>query len=141
MEAISASASHLDTREDTVHDTVILTDSLSALQALTARDADASVRGLQDRLKRLSAHSTVVIQWIPADCGIPVNERTDGLAKDDSMQDQPEEELSFQEAIALLKHKSRRHWRTHNGNYNPKQDSIRLLRREQAAILSPVNWT
>ena len=31
VEAISVAASHLNTQEDTVHDIVILTDSLSAL--------------------------------------------------------------------------------------------------------------
>ena len=73
VEAISAAVSHVDTQEDTVHDIVILTDSLSALQALTVRDADASVRGLQDSLQRLSIHRTVVLQWIAAHCGIPGN--------------------------------------------------------------------
>ena len=135
VEAISAAPSHLNTQEDIVHGIVILTDSLSALQQLTARDADTSVRGLQDSLQHLCTHDTVVLQWIPAHCGILGNKQADGLAKAGSMQDEPEVELSFQEAKTLLKHKSRSDWRT-QGIYNAKQDSIRLLRREQAATIA-----
>ena len=37
--------------------------------------------------------------------------------------------------LGAFKHKSRSDWRTQNGNYNPKEDTIGLLRREQAAII------
>ena len=67
-----------------------------------------------------------------------LNERAHNFAKDGSMQDQPEVELSFQEANTLLKHKSRSDWRTQNGNYNPKQDSIRTGRHHISSANRPL---
>ena len=54
--------------------TVILTDSKAALQSLISNTPDQSVHQLQKDLQLLPHECTVVLQWIPAHCGIPGNE-------------------------------------------------------------------
>ena len=76
-----------------------------------------------------------MLQWIPAHCGIPGNERADKLAKTGSNCDQPQSELSFQEAKALVKQQQTSRWRGINGGYKPQTDSIRLLDRKKATMI------
>ena len=51
--------------------TVILTDSKSALQSLTPNTPDQPIHQLLKDLQLLPHECTVVLQWIPAHCGIP----------------------------------------------------------------------
>ena len=125
---------HLITSETPSISTVILTDSLSALQALTAKTTDAPIRELHDSLQHLCLQQKVILQWIPAHCGIPGNEQADSLAKSGSTLDQPQAELSYQEAKMLIKRFSEQEWQKRN-NYNAKADAIRLLDREMAVII------
>ena len=135
VKAIAAAADHLHAQADTGHSIVILSDSMSTMQALAARNPDASVRALQDSLQRLASSRMVVLQWIPAHCGIQGNELADRLAKEGSMQDQPAPELSYREAKTLVKHRTRTVWRTSFRGYNNRQDSLRFLNRSEATTI------
>ena len=77
--------------------TVILTDSKAALQSLTSNTPDQSIHQLLKDHQLLPHECTVVLQCIPAHCGISGNERADRLAKSGSKQLQP---LSIERAMA-----------------------------------------
>ena len=64
--------------------TVILTDSKATLQSLTSNTPGQKIHQLLKDLQLLPHECTVVLQWIPAHCVIPGNERTDRLAKSGS---------------------------------------------------------
>ena len=134
VKAITLASTHLVACGEPAVNTVILTDSLSTLQALTAGSADASIDELRDSLQQLQALRRVVLQWIPAHCGIPGNERADSLAKAGSSLAQPQVKLSYREATTILKQEARQKWRREN-SYNPEADAIRLLNREKATII------
>ena len=83
--------------------TVILTDSKAAFQSLTSNTPDQPIHQLLKDLQLLPRECTVVLQWIPAHCGIPGNERADRLAKSGSRQLQPLSTSTSQEANTLLR--------------------------------------
>ena len=90
---------------------------------------------LRDTLQQLCNQRRVVLQWIPAHCGIPGNEKADSLARAGSDLPQPQVNLSYQEAKTLLKHQARSKWQQKNGGYNPRTDAIRLLDRQSASVI------
>jgi ribonuclease HI len=61
---------------------VLLTDSLSTIEALTSRNRD--LEELRDSPHKLSKHHEVTLRWIPGHCGIPRTKRADTLAKEGS---------------------------------------------------------
>jgi hypothetical protein len=65
---------------------LVLTDSLAALQALNPATSDQLTEKLLLNLSRLLHPKRVVLlkQWIPANVEIPGNERVDHLAKEGS---------------------------------------------------------
>ena len=115
--------------------TVILTDSKAALQSLTSNTPDQPIHQLLKDLQLLPHECTVVLQWIPAHCGIPGNERVDLLAKSGSKQLQPMSASTYQEAKTLLRNRQKCQWKRATGDYNPSADPInRLARHEQTTI-------
>ena len=104
--AITAAAQHLAApeRDPPNCPIVILTDSLSTLQALSAEETDHSMRELQNAIQRIATHQRMVLQWIPAHSGIPGNEKADRLAKEGSKKEQPQTKLSYCEAKMVLTH-------------------------------------
>ena len=132
--ALRTAADFLISLEETPPKVVFLTDSLSALQALTV-PAEQLVEELKKSLKDLSQKASTVLQWIPAHCGIAGNEKADGLAKDAGRQGQLETSLSFRETKTLIKQRWKTAFKERNGGYMPNQDPIhRLHRAEQTAI-------
>ncbi|XP_070177942.1 uncharacterized protein [Littorina saxatilis] len=131
---VERAADFLTSLEETPPKVVFLSDCLSALQVLTA-PAEHLVEELKKSLNDLSQKASVVLQWIPAHCGIAGNEKADGLAKDAGRQEQPETSLSFRETKTLIKHRWKTAFKERNGGYKPDQDPIhRLSRAEQTAI-------
>ena len=115
--------------------TVILTDSKAVLQSLTSNTPDQPIHQLLKDLQLLPHECTVVLQWIPAHCGIPGNERADRLAKTGSKQLQPTSTSTYQEAKTLLRNRQKCQWKKATGDYNPSTDPInRLARHEQTTI-------
>ena len=100
---------------------------------------DQSIHQMLTDLQLLPQESTVVLQWIPARCGIPVNERADRLAKPWSKQLQPLSTSTYQEAKTLLQNRQRCQWRRatrdYNRDYNHSTNPFnRLARHEQTTI-------
>ena len=135
VKAIAAAADYLSTSENPGGGVVILTDSLSTLQALAGKNPDAATRELQDSLKRLAALRPFTLQWIPAHCGIQGNEKADSLAKEGSKKEQPVPELSFCEAKSLIRHRTRVIWRSSHGGYDYQRDALHSLGRSDASAI------
>ena len=106
--------------------TAILTDSKAALQSLISNTPDQPLHQLLKDLQLLPHECTVVLQWIPAHCGIPGNERVDRLAKSGSKELQPLSTSTYQEAKTLLRNSQRCQWRRVTGDCNPSTNSINV---------------
>ena len=77
-EALMQAASSVHASGKEFHQVVFLSDALSVLRAYQNNKLPSLTRALQQ-----VAHSRrVVLQWIPAHCGIPGNEQADRLAKE-----------------------------------------------------------
>ena len=94
------------TVEMTPQKKVILIDSKAALQSQISNTSDQPVHQLLKDLQLLPQECTVVLQWIPAHCGIPGNERADRLAKSGSKQLHFLPTTIYQEAKTLLGNKN-----------------------------------
>ena len=79
--------------------TVFLTGAFSVIQALTNNTLPHPAKALQ----LLSNNCRVVLQWIPAHCGVPGNEQADTLAKQGAHTKQPGVNLSYQENAIITK--------------------------------------
>ena len=103
-------------RDNTIKptDVVILTDSQSALEAITSfKDKPAS---LIEQLIQ-TCHSTsenhqiqIFLQWIPGHCDIFGNEKADSLAKLGSKMPQPDEKTRYNSAKLIAKQHSKTIW-------------------------------
>ena len=114
---------------------VVLTDSKAALQSLTSESPDQEIRKLQKDLFSLPGACSVVLQWIPAHCGIHGNEKADQLAKTGSRKPQQQSSSTYREAKTLLNNRQKAEWKKAKGDYNTCTDPINHLQRsEQTAI-------
>ena len=114
---------------------VILTDSLSALQALSFGSTLTSFQQLHDNNRILSQKNNVVFQWIPAHVGIPGNESAYKLANEGGKLLQPHNPVSCSEAKTQLKLSFKEQWKKGNDGYCPKKGSIHsLTKKEQTTI-------
>jgi hypothetical protein len=77
--------------------------------------------------------SRVVIQWIPAHCGIPGNNKADLLAKDGSQQQQESPSTSYNEAKMLLKQAHHKTWQRKRGDHG-RYTLLHLSRKEATTI-------
>ena len=131
--ALQTAISHIITTQP--EKSVILSDSKAALQSLSSDSPDRDVQKIKEDLHSIPPRCTVVLQWIPAHCGISGNEEADQLAKNGSKMIQPNSTTTYREAKTLLKNKRKTEWRRSTDNYNPKQDPINNLKRnDQTAI-------
>ena len=79
--------------------TVFLTDALSVLEALQTNKSPL----LATQMQELGNTCRVVLQWIPAHCGIPGNEQADQLAKCGAQEEQPSTSIHYQEKTTIIK--------------------------------------
>ena len=78
---------------------VFLSDALSVLEA-TAGDKLPRLAG---SLHDVMQHRRVVLQWVPAHCGLPGNEKADELAKLGAKGRQQDNSVTFQEKKTLIR--------------------------------------
>ena len=101
---------------------VFMTDALSVLEALV----EGKEQKLMSCLKDLSLTHRVALQWIPAHCGIPGNEKADHLAKEGAKENQIEEDMTYHEKRTLIKSIFRN---------QPRKDDYLYLGREEQVII------
>ena len=63
---VQPAAEHLLKSGKNMGNIAIFTNSLSALQALNSADPDQMIQGLHSTLAKLTAQSSVFLQWVPA---------------------------------------------------------------------------
>ena len=123
VEALSLAASEIKTNPTHRSQCVFLTDALSVLEALDA----GNIPSLYESFLRLFPDcSRVVLQWIPAHCGIPGNDEADTLAKMGSRREQVETLATYSEMSTLIKSLHRQPIK--------KDDYHQLSRKEQVII-------
>lgn len=125
--AIREAAKILKNEHSSLSKVVILTDCKSLIQSFQHPDDQMSKTTVRD-LTELQRTTPVVIQWIPAHCGIHGNEAGDKLAKADSRLKQPQTQVPYKEAKTILKRKY------HHGPANPKDPYYLLERPQQVKI-------
>ena len=98
-EALMKAVSMVEDSTEVVSNVVFLTDALSVIEALTNNKAPQLAKTMQ----QLSTSCKVAIQWIPAHCGVPGNEKADQLAKLGAQSEQPEVCVSYKEKTTIIK--------------------------------------
>jgi hypothetical protein len=84
----------------------------------------------------LSKNTNAILQWIPAHCGIPGNERADYLAKEGSRRSQENRVISYAEAKTILRQSQRESCKKQTGGYRYHQDALHKLDRKEFYHLS-----
>ena len=88
---------------------LFLTDAILVLEALQTNKSPL----LATQMQELCNTCRVVLQWIPAHCGVPVNEQTYQLAKCGAHEEQPSTSIHYQEKTTIiktaLKHRQEKH--------------------------------
>ena len=77
----------------------LFSDAKSVLQAV----AEDNLPCLREKLQKLSTYWQVVLQWVPAHCGVPGNEIADKLAKKGASAAQFENSVDFKEMKTLIR--------------------------------------
>jgi len=122
VEALIHAATKVSEFGDPTDQVVFLTDAKSVLQALE----NGKLHQLAEALSVLQKGRRVVLQWIPAHCGIPGNEKADRLAKEGAKGVQPIASLPYDGKCRIIK-----------ALYQPqpaKDDFHRLTREEQVIV-------
>ena len=122
VEALTIAANTVKNPTDTRKQIVFFTDALSVLKTLDG----GGLPSLQAALQSIKCHA-LVLQWIPAHCGVKGNEEADRLAKLGAEKEQPETSLaSYAEMKTIIKslHKPPRH-----------QESYHKLARHEQVII------
>ena len=77
---------------------------------------------------------SLVLQWIPAHCRIEGNERADRLAKEGSVLEQIESDLTYREVKSIMKTSLNNKWKESHPEYNTQDGVYCLNRRGQTTI-------
>jgi len=113
----------------------IFTDSMAAIQNISANKTDTTTQNTITALQCKSATSKIIIQWIPAHCGIPGNERADRLAKAGSQSVQQITSTSYKETKTLVKSAFRNKWKKEHNEYDHTKDAMHTLDRNEQRII------
>ena len=70
---------------------------------LAGGKTDDTLRELQKELTNLKEKTALVLQWLPAHCGISGNEKADALSKRGSQLEQIEHKMNYREAKTIIK--------------------------------------
>ena len=83
-------------------------------------------------LSKLDEKRNIVLQWIPAHCGIPGNEEADKLAKigSETNDDKPSS-LTYAEVKTILKTKWNNDWKKNHSDYTIEKMQMHSMEREQ----------
>ena len=131
--AILHAAKTLNSSNNLTNSSVILTDCKSVLQSLESGEESKIFTEIKKELKELNEKTNIVLQWIPAHCGIPGNEKADKLSKDGSKSDQNCHSLSYKEAKTIIKSTLNENWNKDHANRN--NDEIGKLNRTEQVII------
>ena len=123
VQALMAAASVVQRASSEFQQVVFLTDALSVLEALSNNKEPH----LMEALQSISESRRVVLQWVPAHCGVPGNEAADRLAKKGARESQPDRDLTYREKCTLIK--------TARKPAIEKDDYHRLTRQEQVLLI------
>ena len=121
-EALMQAASTVQTSANESHQVVFLSDALSVLQAYQSNKLPSLSKALQE----VARDRRVVLQWIPAHCGVPGNEQADRLAKQGAREEQPENNTSYSEVRSLIRSLT---------TPSRTRDDYHLLTRKQQSVL------
>ncbi|XP_041369746.1 ribonuclease H-like [Gigantopelta aegis] len=99
LQALVHAAHTISTREENCLHVVFLTNALSAIQALENNKLD----GISEAPHPISSINQVMLQWIPAHCGIPGNENADRLAKLSAAREQEYNWVTHEEMKSHIK--------------------------------------
>ena len=94
-------------------DTVIFTDSMSALKALDSLEfTQLGIESLALSINSLltSYDIQLTLQWIPGHCDLPGNEKADKLAKEGAKQEQPNNPATYNNIRRILRNNSKEEW-------------------------------
>ncbi|XP_041371496.1 uncharacterized protein LOC121385027 [Gigantopelta aegis] len=124
VEALIHAANIISTREENCSRVVFLTDALSALQALEKNKLDR----LSEALQPISSVNQVVLQWIPAHCGIPGNENADRLTKLGAAKEQEDNWVAYEEMKSHIKYLNRPLKQTNDYYLLSRQEQVIIFR-------------
>lgn len=113
----------------------LLTDSLSALQALSGL-TDTNTKCPHDNLNILALNSNLVLESVgSSNVGILGNEVEDRHAKEGNCQSKPNPPVSYREAKMLIERSFRADLKSKNGGFRPDPDHIHSLNRREQTVL------
>ena len=121
-EALMQAASTVHDSDKEPHQVVFLSDALSVLQAYQ----NNKLPSLTEALQEVARGRRVVLQWIPAHCGVPGNEQADRLAKEGAGQEQPNNSVSYSEMRSVIRTLT---------TPTQSRDDYHLMTREQQSVL------
>ena len=134
-EALKTAAERLTRNRNVTHDNIaIFTDALSVLQALQSPKTK-ELNELSLALATLAESANLILQWIPAHCGINGNETADVLAKEGGKLDQTDTSVSYKDEKTIVRSIVQKRWFQQHPAHNKNDSYYSLSRADQVIIL------